>query len=153
MSEQPFPAVTGACSIRHAETDQEVMRCHALMHQLRPHLSTAEEFVQRYQRQARDGYRLLVRWLGGEPVALAGYRLTENFIHGRHLYVDDLVSDAAMRGHGHGAELLGCLKAEARDHGCGQLVLDSGLSNVLAHRFYYRQGLLGKALHFSMDLS
>jgi GNAT superfamily N-acetyltransferase len=152
MSE-PLQTVTHAFSIRHAESEEDVLRCHPLMRQLRPRLSTAEEFLERWQSQARSGYRLLVRWLAAEPVALAGYRLTENLIHGRHLYVDDLVSDAATRGRGNGAELLRHLKAEARDRGCGQLVLDSGLSNVLAHRFYYREGLLGEALHFSMNLS
>ncbi|MDB6079776.1 MAG: putative acetyltransferase [Akkermansiaceae bacterium] len=153
MSEQQPPAVTDAFSIRHAENEKEVLRCHPLMRQLRPRLGSAEEFLQRWHSQARGGYRLLVRWLGAEPVALAGYRLTESLIHGRHLYVDDLVSEATTRGQGHGAELLRYLKAEARDRGCEQLVLDSGLSNVLAHRFYYREGLLGEALHFSMNLS
>lgn len=139
--------------IRHAGTAEEVRRCYPLMQQLRPRLASAEEFLERWQRQAGGGYRLLVRWLGDRPVALAGYRITENLIHGNHLYVDDLVSDAATRGQGNGAELLHFLKKEAKDRGCGQLVLDSGLSNVLAHRFYYREGLLGEGLHFSVKLS
>jgi hypothetical protein len=32
-------------------------------------------------------------------------------------------------------------------------VLDTGLDNVFAHRFYYRQGLLARALRFSRDLA
>jgi hypothetical protein len=31
-------------------------------------------------------------------------------------------------------------------------VLDTGLDNALAHRFYYRQELLAKALRFHMSL-
>ncbi|MNT19214.1 hypothetical protein D3C72_1544650 [compost metagenome] len=40
------------------------------------------------------------------------------------------------------------LKAEARAAGCRKLVLDTPLTNVLGHRFYYRNGLLASALRF-----
>ena len=35
----------------------------------------------------------------------------------------------------------------------GRLVLDPRFDNVFAHRFYYRQGLLARALRFSRDLA
>ena len=121
------------------------------MRQLRPHLADADEFVARRQRQRAAGYRLAL-WRGARPVALAGMRAQENLIHGLFLYVDDLVTDEALRGSGLGEKLMGRVKEEAKALGCAKLVLDTGLDNVLAHRFYYRQGLLAAALRFSQRL-
>ncbi|MHB0921404.1 MAG: GNAT family N-acetyltransferase, partial [Thiomonas delicata] len=80
------------------------------------------------------------------------YRVQENLVHGRFLYVDDLVTDADARRAGHGAWLLNRLKDEARLLGCEKLVLDTPLSNALGHRFYFRHGLLATALRFSTPI-
>lgn len=135
--------------LRHAETAVEIAACYPVMALLRPHLVSADELVARVSRQRESGYRLLALWRDGSPVALAGYRFEENLIHGKFVYVDDLVTAADERGGGLGARLLDEVAANARDAGCGRLVLDTALDNVLAHRFYYRQGLLARALRFS----
>jgi ribosomal protein S18 acetylase RimI-like enzyme len=135
--------------LRHAETDREVAACFRVMALLRPHLSTAEELVTRIARQRAAGYRILAAWRDDLPLALAGYRVEENVIHGRFIYVDDLVTAESERGSGLGARLLAAVAAEGQREGCTRLVLDTALDNVLAHRFYYRQGLLARALRFS----
>ena len=129
--------------------EADVAACYDLMRQLRPHLVSEAEFVTRWTRQRADGYGLLALWGVTAPRGLAGFRLQENLIHGRFLYVDDLVTDARDRGHGHGARLLVCLKAEAAARGCRKLVLDTALDNTLGHRFYYRNGLLASSLRFN----
>lgn len=136
-------------TLRHAETDREVAACFPVMALLRPHLGSAEELAARVMRQRAAGYRLLAAWRGDAPLALAGYRIEENLIHGRFVYVDDLVTQESERRVGLGAQLLAAVAAEGRRKGCARLVLDTGLDNVLAHRFYYRQGLLARALRFN----
>jgi len=132
--------------------EAEIGACYELMRQLRPHLKSQEEFIARWRRQAADGYRIVALWGEGKPVALAGYRVTENLVHGKFLYVDDLISDQTARGRGYGAQLLDRLKEDGRALGCNKLVLDTGLDNFLAHRFYFRQGLLAQALRFNIPL-
>ena len=136
--------------------EAEIGACYELMRQLRPHLKSQEEFIARWRRQTADGYRILALWGGGGsnpgPRALAGYRITENLVHGKFLYVDDLVAEKAERSRGYGARLLNKLKEEGRALGCNKLVLDTGLDNYLAHRFYFRQGLLAQALRFNIPL-
>jgi len=83
-------------------------------------------------------------------MALAGYRLQESLLYGRFIYVDDLV--ARTRSQGLGSKLMNALRDEARKLGCDHLVLDTGLGNSLAQRFYFRQGFLSKGLHFSQAL-
>jgi ribosomal protein S18 acetylase RimI-like enzyme len=109
--------------------------------------------VARVGRQRGAGYRILAAWCDQDPVALAGYRIEENLIHGQFIYVDDLVTAVEARRAGLGARLLDAVAAEGRTAGCKRLVLDTALDNVLAHRFYYRQGLLARALRFSREIA
>jgi GNAT superfamily N-acetyltransferase len=132
--------------------EADIAACFALMRALRPQLSSEAEFIERWRRQSEQGYAIFALWRARRPVALAGFRVLENFVHGRFLYVDDLVTDEHERRHGHGARLLDRLKAEGRVLGCRKLVLDTALENTLGHRFYYRQGLLAMSLRFNCPL-
>ena len=139
--------------LRHADGASDIAACFPVMVQLRPHLADADELVARVARQHAAGYRILAAWRGDTPFALAGYRPEENLIHGRFLYVDDLVAAESARREGWGARLLDAVAAEGRAMGCTLLVLDTAIDNVLAHRFYYRQGLLARALRFSRPIA
>jgi GNAT superfamily N-acetyltransferase len=127
-------------TVQEARTDEEIARCHPVMHQLRPHVP-AEGWVERVRRQEAAGYRLAYVEEGGRVVAVAGFRIGENLPEGLHLHVDDLVTDEACRSAGHGALLLGWLERLARESGCGILTLESGVQRFAAHRFYMRHRL------------
>ena len=124
-----------------------------LMRILRPHLDDAERYQAQLQRQAAQGYRLLAALDEGEVVGLAGYRELENLLYGRFLYVDDLVVQPARQRDGLGYQLLAAVRSEALDRGCSHLILDTGLHMPLAQRFYFRQGLLARGLHFAERLT
>ena len=139
--------------LQYVDDEEGVRRCHPVMVQLRPHLMSGDEFVARWRRQVADGYRLLALFDGPRVLALAGFRVQENLVHGRFLYVDDLVTDEALRGGGHGERLMTRLEQEARTLGCAKLVLDTPLANSLGQRFYFRNGLLATALRFNMAIA
>ncbi len=139
--------------MRYVDEETDVLACYGLMRQLRPHLTSEEEFLARWRRQTEAGYRLIALWQGARPVALGGFRLQENFVHGVHFYIDDLVTDEDSRSNGYGRTLLDWLKTKGSALGCAKLVLDTPLTNTLGHRFYYRQGLLATALRFNVLLT
>jgi ribosomal protein S18 acetylase RimI-like enzyme len=143
---------TAEPEIRHADDDAALRACFPLMCQLRPHLTDADDFLRRVRRMAVDRYRVLAAWDEERPVALAGYRMQENLIYGTFLYVDDLVTDETARRHRLGARLLDEVTGIAEQARCVRLVLDTGLNNALAHRFYCRQGLLTSSIRFGKDL-
>jgi ribosomal protein S18 acetylase RimI-like enzyme len=145
--------MTDTVPIRHADSEADLTACFDVMRQLRPRLRHPADLLAAVARQREQGYRVLAAWLDGRPVALAGYRPIENLIHGRFLYVDDLVTADGERGHGHGERLLDALSDLGREQSCQRLVLDTAMSNSLAQRFYFRVGLLAAGLHFSKDLS
>ena len=138
--------------IRPVRTEQDLTACFPVMQLLRPHLTTPSELVERVQRQASDGYRLLAAWSGEAVVGAAGYRMQENLIRGRFCYVDDLVVAEPERRNGPGARLLDAVAAEAGKAGISRLTLDTGFDNLLGQRFYFRYGMLPASLRFAKTL-
>jgi len=134
------------------DSDQDYQAGFAVMRELRPHLTDAAAFAAQVRRQSGQGYRLLAAWRGDEIKGLAGYRIQENLLYRRFLYIDDLVIAADVRGGGLGGQLIDAVRDEAKRQGCANLVLDTGLGNALGQRFYFRQGLLARALHFCQPL-
>lgn len=138
-------------TIALAETEAEIARCFAVMHELRPHLSQ-DVFVAQVLRQQAQGYCLAYLEEAGEIRATTGYRVSENLVYGRFMYVDDLVTRSADQGSGYGSALLDWLIAEARRLGCAQFHLDSGVQRFGAHRFYLHKGMDITSHHFGMRL-
>lgn len=121
------------------------------MQQLRPRLSAAE-FVKRVQVQQNEGYRLAYLESDGKVVAVAGFRVMHVLWSGKTMYVDDLVTDEAMRSCGFGEAMIAWLVSLARSEGCETFSLDSGTHRHQAHAFYFRQGLRITDFHFQMPL-
>jgi ribosomal protein S18 acetylase RimI-like enzyme len=136
----------------HACTADELAACFPVISQLRPLLKDAAEWVARACAMKADGYRVLAAWNGDRVLALAGYRVADNLIHGRFLYVDDLVTARSERGRGLGAALLAELSVIGAGQGCQRLVLDTAAANAGARRFYRREGLLDLSIGFVKSL-
>ena len=139
--------------IRPLTSATEMRAAWPLVSQLRPDLDE-ERFVAQMQRQIADGCRATVLYdTDGVPRAFACWRVLEMLAVGRHVYVDDLVTDAAARSRGYGKAMLDWLKAEAKRLGCARLQLDSGTQRQDAHAFYLREGLRIEAFHFGFSLA
>ena len=115
--------------------------------ELGPHL-TPESFADVYSEGHPQGLRYTAIYDNDRCVAVAGWRLVATTVALRKLYVDDLVTDAGHRGRGVGAALLRELESRAREAGCRVLDLDSGADREDAHRFYFREGMVIRGLHF-----
>jgi GNAT superfamily N-acetyltransferase len=140
-------------SISIAATPEAIRRCHPVMRELRTHLHNAERFVERVQRQQKGGYLLAFLESEGEVRAVAGYRFLEKLLSGRFLYLDDLVTREIDRSQGYGGQLFDWLIEQAREHGCENLELDSGVQRFDAHRFYLLKRMNISSYHFRLKLS
>lgn len=138
-------------SIQIAENSEQMARCFSIMHQLRPKLRE-EEFVERILQQQREGYRLVFLEAEGKVASVAGFRVMHVLWSGKTLYVDDLITDEAMRSRGFGEQMIAWLLARAREEGCETFSLDSGTHRQQAHAFYFRQGLRITDFHFQRQL-
>jgi len=133
-------------------SDEEIAATFGVMRQLRPHLGSAEDYLRRVRRMRKEGYRLAAVLEDGEVRSVAGFRVQESLISGRHLYVDDLVTADDARSRGYGQMLFRWLAEEARREDCRELHLDSGVQRGRAHRFYFREGMEIRHYHFVMEL-
>jgi GNAT superfamily N-acetyltransferase len=138
--------------IRSITTLEDIRRCFPVMVQLRPHLDE-ETFIEQVQRQcAEQAYRVAAVLDRGTVTAVAGYRIGECLAWGKFMYVDDLVTDEASRGMGHGGMLFDWLAKEATRNGCAALHLDSGVQRFDAHRFYLTKRMAITSHHFGLTL-
>ena len=90
---------------------------------------------------------------GGRVVGVAVFRVIEKTFSGRELYCDDLVTDEARRSKGAGRAMIAYMDRVARERGCDTLALDSGCQRQQAHKFYFREGLVIGAFHFSKKIT
>jgi GNAT superfamily N-acetyltransferase len=139
--------------IKHIESDTDLDASFSVMQELRPHLSDRATYAAQIAQQRTQGYRLLGALRDGAIVGLAGYRLQDNLIYGRFVYVDDLVVTASLHRSGVGERLLQAARQQAVALHCKHFVLDTGLHMALAQRFYFRQGLLARGMHFVEPLT
>ncbi|MBB3168915.1 GNAT family N-acetyltransferase [Simiduia aestuariiviva] len=137
--------------IKLAASDAEIQACLPVMRQLRPHL-IADRFVPLVRQMQSEGFQLAMAQAENQVVAVAGFRITTNLHHGKNLYVDDLVTDAACRSQGYGEEMVAWLEAFGKVQGCVTLHLDSGCQRDQAHKFYFSQGFTIASFHFVKSL-
>ncbi len=139
--------------IQIARTDTDLERISPVLRQLRHRFDTPALIAQ-IKTQLAEGYRLaFVESDDGQVLCVAGFVITIKLAWGRALYVDDLVTDADARSTGAGTFMMDWLKAHAREQGCAQLHLDSGVQRFDAHRFYLRERFCIASHHFSIDLT
>lgn len=108
-----------------------------ILRELRPHVDPAA-FLEVLENA--PGYRIFGAFEDGGCVGVLGCRVLLDFVHGRHLYVDDLVVTEKRRSGGVGAQLLAFAAALAREEKCIGVRLCTGTENEGGRRFYERHG-------------
>ena len=138
--------------VRTLTTDEEILAARGVKRQLRPQIPEVAYLETVRRMMKTDGYLQAAVFDGDTVVAVAGYRFMEMLFSGKSLYVDDLNTDETRRSRGHGKLLMDWLKREAKERGCTQLQLDSGVQREQTHRFYFREGLTINCHHFRVAL-
>ena len=138
-------------NIKLAQTDAEKLACFPVMRELRTHLEEADFLPQLKRLEAQD-YQLAYVEDKGQVVAVAGFWLSEALAYGKYMHVYDLVTSSAARSKGYSKALMDYLKDLAREAGCAQLHLDSGVQRFRAHKFYLREGFIIASHHFQQVL-
>lgn len=134
-----------------AQSDDEILRCYAVMAELRPHISI-EEFLPRVKRQSEIAGFRLAYLTDGEVKAVAGFRISEWLGGGKYMEIEDLVAKSGERSKGFGGELFDWLVEYAKRENCDQIKLVSHVKRFGAHRFYLEKRMIIEAHYFSMKL-
>jgi len=123
----------------------------SVVKQLRKQLTydTFEDLI--YDMRARE-YTMFGIFEKEHLITYAGVVIQTNLYHKRHLFVDELVTDAQYRSQGYGAMMLAYLKDYAKMGMCERIVLSSGLQRKEAHEFYAKEGFEKKSFVFVKEL-
>lgn len=145
-------------TFRILQSQEELQEGFKILRELRPHLNE-EQFFDSYRaiREPIQGdyeqerYRLIGAFLP-EPdrglVGLMGCRVLTDFVHGRHLYIDDLVVTEKYRSHGIGAQLLRFAQGISEQLRCSGMRLATGVQNSGGMKFYEREGWALKSVTY-----
>jgi GNAT superfamily N-acetyltransferase len=114
-------------------------------------LLVEDHFVAKVRSMQPGGFRLAFLEDDAEIRVVAGFRLIE-YLRGRVFYVDDLVTDEALRSKSYGRQMLLWLIAQARAEGCECFELDSGVQRFDTHRFYLSNRMIISGHHFRLKL-
>ena len=106
--------------------------------------------VSQIKAQQGRGYTVAYAEEDGRAVCAAGFVIETRLAWGKHMYIEDLVTDSERRSSGLGRAMMDWLKCHARENGCEQIHLDSGIQRFPAHRFYLREGFNIASHHFSI---
>ena len=136
--------------VRLVESNEELERVVPVMLQLRPAFSP-DDLLEQMRLQREKGYQVAFVEKDGEVLCVAGFVIGRKLAWGRHIYIDDLVTNETRRSSGAGREMIKWLENHARETGCDEIHLDSGVQRFGAHRFYLRQGFRISSHHFSLE--
>lgn len=133
--------------LKIAVTEAEIEMIADVLLELRPAF-TRETLVAQVMEQRQAGYQVAYLEADGEVLCVAGFVVGMKLAWGKHIYVDDLATAERHRSKGAGARMIEWLKSHARELGCTELHLDSGVQRFGAHRFYLREGFDISSHHF-----
>ena len=117
--------------------------------QLRPNY-TLETLAAQVEKQQLNGYQVAYVKSAEGVLGVAGFSMGEKLAWGKHIYIEDLVTNSSCRSQGVGRFFMDWFKAYAVENGCEQIHLDSGVQRFPAHKFYLREGFNIASHHFSM---
>jgi ribosomal protein S18 acetylase RimI-like enzyme len=131
----------------------DLERCYLTMKELRPNLSY-KDYISIYEvAHKADGYEIVAIEEENQILALMGYRFLSDYVRGKHVYIDDLVTSEKVRSKGFGAELLRFAEDISRSSDCSCLRLCTGIENKLGMKFYERHGWIKRAFAYTKRLN
>lgn len=135
-----------------AKDKNDLERFYPVMKELRKDLALSDYLVICEMAKATSGYEMVAIEENRQILAVMGYRVLYDFVHGKHLYIDDLVSTEAHRSQGLGSKLLNYAENLAKELGCKGLRLCTGIENELGKKFYEREGWNLRAVVYKKKL-
>lgn len=127
-------------AFQQVTTPEQFELAYALMKELRPHVDRPTFMAIHDAAKLHDGYTLVAQFEGDRAIGVMGYRVLYDYVHGKHVYIDDLIISADARSKGLGKTFLQYAEQVAVKEGCAGLRLCTGTENEAGIRFYQREG-------------
>lgn len=136
--------------VKLADSQTDFQRIAVVMQQLRTQFPVSYIKKQMIE-QMEDGYQIAYIEQDNEILCVAGFVIGKKLSWGKHIYVDDIVTNENTRSKSAGSAMVKWLKQHAKENGCQQIHLDAGVQRYMAHKFYLREGFIIASHHFSIS--
>ena len=135
--------------IRQPQTDDEREKAYDLICQLHAALSypiiDRDEYERRLVEAIEGGYKQYLYFKEEEVVGLIGFRILNDLLRPRRLFVDDLIIERHYRKQGIGTELLDFAFEIAAKEKCRRVDLEAALTNETGIMAYEHYGMIKSA--------
>lgn len=111
-----------------------------------------QDFINLVSQQIKNGYKLIYMIDNGEVICVTGFIIAQKLAWGKHLYIDDFVTDKSVKSSDAAKALLDFVKIYAKQQNCDSIHLDSSVKREKAHEFYLKENMKIDTYHFSMNL-
>ena len=135
--------------VQFLEKNSDYVLAMEVLLQLRPDYDL-DSLSAQVEKQQLNGYEVVYVKSSEGVLAVAGFSVGEKLAWGKHIYIEDLVTNSQFRSRGVGSFLINWLKSYALEIGCEQIHLDSGVQHFPAHKLYLREGFNIASHHFSI---
>jgi hypothetical protein len=132
-------------------TEEEIKYCYKIMHQANKDLSE-EDFICTISEQIKNGYKLIYVIDNNEVICVTGFIIAQKLAWGKHLYIDDFVTNKSVKSTDAAKALFDFIKIYAKQQKCTSIHLDSSIKREEAHKFYLNENMKIDSYHFSIDL-
>ena len=121
--------------IKELVSNEELLKGFYVMKQLRTHLNE-DTYLNLISDMRKEGYKMFALYVDEEIASVAGVIKLTNLYYGKHIWVNDLVTDINKRSNKYGEKILSFINEWAKENGCDVVALSSGLQRLEAHKFY-----------------
>ena len=132
-------------------SEEEIKHCYKVMHQIRQDLSE-KDFIETISQQIKNGYKIIYVLDNNEVICVSGFVIGQKLAWGKHLYIDDFVTNKSVKSTNAAKALLDFIKIYAKQQKCNSIHLDSSVQRAEAHNFYLNQNMKIDSYHFSFDI-
>ncbi|MDX2128761.1 MAG: GNAT family N-acetyltransferase [Chloroherpetonaceae bacterium] len=142
--------------IKELQSEAELKVGFPVIRELRGHLSESEFLTIYFEAKKRDDFRIYGAFdetKMDQCLGILSVRTLWDFLHGKHLLIDEVVVSKEARAKGIGSELVRFAESMAVAQGCDMLRASAGVLNELAKHLYEREGWRAKSVAFKKKIN
>lgn len=98
-----------------------------------------DDFCTMFYFMNEENYKMIGWYDDNELITITNIKLDFSTYYGKYIYIYDLVTKTNKRSQGYGKKMIKYLSSLALSFDCDNLVLNSLIDKVEAHRFYKRE--------------
>lgn len=132
--------------------DVSLEDAYEILSDVEPSLSK-DRFLSNYKKMLKGDVKVLGLFDTNKLCTVAVVSIQENEVHGKYLYLYDLVTHKSYRKKGYGKEMLRYIQNLAIYNECTKITLNSGLHRTDEHKFLKSNGFEMFHYAFIKDLS